>query len=255
MDVPEGLDISLEDVNKSTEVDESKKNWFDQSYWKNKDEPKEKRAINVDGEEIGIVNFNDQIRCEEFEERMRSILEDFVKRFPEAKGKLKWILIRDFQTKPLHDDFPSNGLTLKSSPEGTMVLEPRVFEDISHRIEGVPNLDGTLIHEMGHQVEEVFCPDWVKFWPMAVDHPENWIFDKTGKTFPTHRVTGQKATTPEGRFLANQQAVVTEYAKISMNEDICESLVAYVYKPELLKQKSLDRFQTIELHNQMDQSE
>lgn len=130
-----------------------------------------------------------------------------------------------------------------------MVLEPRAFEDIIHRVGNVANLEGTIAHELGHQVEESIVGDWLKFWPQTFDDPGNWI-KVEGYTFPVHKDTGQRSVPPEGRFMADLGQAVTDYAKISTNEDICESIVAYMYNPDILRAVSRDKFNILQSHDQ-----
>lgn len=246
MDELDFIEITPAEITENPSIPENRKAWYDQSYWREKGEPKEKVALKIGDAELNVVNFNKDIKFEDYQARVEKSIENFALRFPSALGKLKWILIRDFQPDPIHEGFPANGLTLNGTPEGTMVLEPRAFEDISHRIEKVQNLEGTITHELGHQIQDNLRGDWIKFWPRASDDPENWIFDKAGKNLPIHKITGQKSTPPEGRFLKDQESVVSEYSKINSHEDICESIVAYLYDPERLKAVSPEKFEIIQ---------
>lgn len=46
---------------------------------------------------------------------------------------------------------------------------------------------------------------------------------------------------------------VTSYAKLSMRDDICESLAAYIHTPEVLKAISLDKFNILQRHDAQQQ--
>ncbi len=233
---------------------EASKPWYEQSYWKAKGEPQERVVLNFADSKTTVVNFNKDIQFEKYRERATQAMKDFGAKFPNALAKLKWILIRDFQGEPIYEGFQVNGITLQRTAEGTMVLEPRAFGDIPHRIARVQNFEGTLAHELGHQVDTEFFDEWRKFWPDVFNEQDNWILDKRkGVPFtelnpPTHKVTGQVATT-ESQYLADPQQCVTEYAKTKPVEDICESLVAYMYDPELFEAKSPEKFELIRTHD------
>ncbi len=54
---------------------------------------------------------------------------------------------------------------------------------------------------------------------------------------------------PQGQFPLQLDQCVTYYAKQNMNEDICDSMVAYIYDPNLLKTISPDKFAILEAHD------
>lgn len=137
-----------------------------------------------------------------------------------------------------------------------MILEPRAFVDTPHRVSAAPNFEGALVHELGHQLYHEFDPEWrEKFpWMYVGDDPENWTFDKSGEKDisklkpPVNKTTGDIAI--DGRYPAHPKECVTNYARINEHEDICESLVAYLYDPNLLKGVSEDKFNVIAQHDQ-----
>lgn len=54
---------------------------------------------------------------------------------------------------------------------------------------------------------------------------------------------------PQARFPLQPEQCVTDYAKQNLSEDICESITAYVLKPELLQQASLKKFEILKSHD------
>lgn len=94
----------------------------------------------------------------------------------------------------------------------TLFLYQRAFDEPNHRIPGVNNLKGTLAHETGHfhtYGYGSFALQWIQ--------AGNWR--RAPKIFYT--------TSPE--------KCVNDYAKLSPDEDIAESFVAYLFQPDLLK--------------------
>lgn len=247
--VTEGFEILPEQLQKVSE----KKNWYEDEEWKQKG-PGKRHEMNVGGSDVTVVNFNDHIDFQNYLDRTQTTLEDFQKRFPQAKGKLRWILIRDTQPPPLHDEFPANGKTVADAREGTMILEPRAFEDVPHRVSKAANLEGTLVHEMGHQIQKEFDVEWREHFPWlyAVDDPDNWIFDKSGEKdisklkFPINKNSGRVAY--RGLYPRFPEQCVTDYARLSSNEDVCESIVSYMFDPEYLKSVSPQKYDMVGRH-------
>ncbi len=96
-------------------------------------------------------------------------------------------------------------------------LYPKAFENIEHRVKGVSNLEGTLIHELSHKLASEFVNEWSK---------------KFGKKLK------EKKKTPGGSFCEwKGENPVTELAKYDPIEDFCESMVAFFKNPSLLDVK------------------
>lgn len=52
-----------------------------------------------------------------------------------------------------------------------------------------------------------------------------------------------------GEIPLQSQECVTDYAKITIDEDVCESMVAYLYDPELLKRVSPTKYDILRRHD------
>ncbi len=56
-------------------------------------------------------------------------------------------------------------------------------------------------------------------------------------------------TSVNGKFPLQPDQCITYYAKIDWNEDLCESMVAYLYDPDLLKETSVGKFNILSKHD------
>lgn len=54
---------------------------------------------------------------------------------------------------------------------------------------------------------------------------------------------------PQGQFSLQPDQCVTHYARQNMGEDICDSMVAYIYDPDLLRTVSSDKFDILAGHD------
>jgi len=132
-----------------------------------------------------------------------------------------------------------------------IVLKQRGYRtDISHRIAGVSNLEGTITHEFGHIICSLF-PDFVKKWRETlgyhrIEDLDGKILDGWKKHHDKKREiieyynaeTEMKSRT--GLVPADLSKLPSCYACFNIQEDISDSFVAWVFgKPLDEKRKGL----------------
>lgn len=126
------------------------------------------------------------------------------------------------------------------------------MELVPHRITKTSNLEGTFIHESTHLIQQQFKPEWSeKFkWEDCYDHKDEWEVRPTPdgtKTRYFNKQTNEMA--PNGQFPLQPEQCITYYAKINLGEDICDSMVAYIYDPDQLQKVSPDKFDILKKHD------
>lgn len=229
--------------------------WFYQDYWREKGLASEQVEIEVDGNPVTLYNFDG---ANAFDDYKLGSLMDAMKQlglhFPEALQRLRWVLIDGTQLKSIYGDtqkFPTNGQVV----HGTNAFRffPRgVRTDIPHRIPGANNLEGTFVHETAHLIQANFQDDWRKGfqWGFCDEFPEDWEYRTPpdgDRKFPFHKQNGDMM--PQFQYPVQPEQCVNYYAKLSLEEDIAESLTAYVYEPELLQSISPTKFELLAAHD------
>lgn len=232
----------LDDVKKKNE----NKHWYTSEEWRGKGMPEEQIEFQINENPITVYNFNSEISfSDEHILRTERTLKELVSRFTEILEKVQWILVNDIQPPSLLGDdqhFPTNGRSIKD--DKAIVIMPRGMEFFPHRISSTSNFEGTIVHEIGHLLFTKFANMWKeKFqWAFCGDNEEEWEVRKApnGKDKWFHKLTGKMS--PIGQYPLQPEQCVSEYAQIHMEEDICESLVAYIFDPEKLKEISPEKF-------------
>lgn len=122
---------------------------------------------------------------------------------------------------------------------------------IPHRIQSASNFEGTFVHELGHLIKNQFEGEWRrKFqWVHCLDNEEEWEIRKApnGENRWFHKKTGEMS--PQGQYPLQPDQCITDYARQIIDEDICDSLVAYIYESEKLKEVAPDKFAILESHD------
>lgn len=226
------------------------KNWFTQEYWRKKGMPLEQIEFKIGGQEITLYNYDEEAFTDNHLKQTEETMKKFFTKFPQAFGKIRWIIIDDKQSPSYFGDeekYPYNGETEKSLK--LLRLYPRALKSIQHRIPSVSNLKGTLTHELAHLVNDQIASEWNKhfLWKSCRDFPNDWqerpTSDWTGKKF-FNRYTGEMS--PWGEIPMQPEQCVTEYAKGNVREDIADSVVAFLHDPQLLKMTSPEKFNILE---------
>lgn len=203
------------------------KKWFTTDNYRRK-RPNEQVEFSINDKNITFYNFNKEKELSESHiEKIKNVFKEMTERFPGSLNNIDWVLIEEIQQPSLSNDerFPLNGLAEKDMR--CLKIMPRALDiDKTHRVEGVLNFEGTLVHEVGHFIEDRFLEEWRKHY--------QWREKREGEIAP-----GDK-------YPVQPNECIDDYAKKDEQEDICDSLVAYIYNPKRLKEISPKKFSIIE---------
>lgn len=230
------------------------KDWFTSEYWRKKGLPEEQIEFQLNGQAIIVYNWNkDELFTDEHIQKTQKTFQELASRFPQITDQIRWILIDDKQETSAFGDpekYPYNGFAMREW--GAFRLLPRGMKLTPHRVARASNFEGTLVHESTHLIQQQFEPEWgEKFkWDYCYDHQDEWEVrptpDGTTKRWFSKQ-TGEMS--PQGQFPLQPDQCVTYYAKQSMGEDICDSIVAYIYDPDLLQGVSPDKSDIFQKHD------
>lgn len=228
--------------------------WFTSDYWREKGIPVEQIEFTINGRRVAIYNYcEEKLFTDGHVTGMTRVFEEFASRFPQILQQISWVLINNNQLPSAFGDpdkYPTNGMA-NPYDRREFRLFPRGMELFPFRIPSVSNFEGVLTHELTHLIQDEFQEEWLeKFqWQFCIDHPD-WEWKTTPDGASTrlfHKKTGEMA--PNSAFPLQPDSCVTDYAKIDWNEDVCESMVAYIYDPKLLKRIAPDKFDILQNHD------
>ena len=220
-----GSDGSIEDIRHFIEDWELKgKNWWLQDNYGQKGVPSEQITIKIGDRAIDIYSWRDKALTGD---ELKSIVNALGKFAVIADGKalenVRYILIDNDDKVNIKSGEKLNGYGAGSSKAITLYLNafrPLYF----HEMEGINNLDGTIIHELAHSLTGIV---------IGKDSLHNAWAEKFGWRFLN------KARQLKGGATSNYEndgAVVSSYASSDPDEDFCDSLTA-----ALLNEKILDK--------------
>jgi hypothetical protein len=200
------------------------KNWALQEYWQKKGAPTEEILIkNSNGLSLNLYNFGKELSSQQEKEIIDAINKMAYLVPKEEQSKVRYILIDNEQATNPNDNSAQNGAS--ASKTNSIILYPQALKNISHRVEGVSNLTGTVIHELSHgYLEKLILEAWKKEF--------EWKHSDVDIILPSGNMQFETTSHPEN--------CVTEYAKYSPKEDIVESMVAALENPDLLDSKRLE---------------
>jgi len=244
---------SDEEIVQSVQKQHEEKQWYTFEYWRKKGLPAEQLKFTIDGRQITLYNFNSEKPfTDEHLKRIKRVFEEIASRFPKILDEVRWILIDDVQPPSLLGDeelYPTNGTAMRE--HRAFRLMPRGMLLTPHRIKATSDFEGTLVHELGHLIQKDFEEEWRRQfgWAYCFDHEDEWEVRQTpsGEHKWFNKKTGEMA--PQGQFPLQPDQCVTYYARQNLGEDICESLVAYIYDPDLLKRVSPAKFSILARHD------
>jgi hypothetical protein len=221
--------------------------WYYAEYWRKKGTPQEQIAFQVGEQKITLYNFSaEKPVTDDHLQRMSHAMAELSSRFPQVLEKIQWILIDDIGQESGFGDpekYPLNGNAMNSWR--AFKFTPRGMELMPHRIAATTNFEGTFVHEMTHLIQSEFETDWGEHfqWEWCMDHPDDWELrptpDGSDKKY-VNKHTG--AMSLHAEFPMQPEECVTEYGSQVKHEDICDSMVAYVYDPKLLEETSEKKF-------------
>lgn len=234
------------------------KNRQENKEWYYRDElrgkpPSEQINFLIDGSTITLYNFNKDLPfTDEHVKLTERLLQNMLARFPLLKERLRWILLDDNPLSSVFDDtenYPENGFANAQWKE--IKLTRRGMELSPHRVRAATNFEGTIGHELTHLIlDRPLRDEWHQFpW-----HYVDMLTDKS--RFEKRKTPGGKLERyydqssgkmlPMDQFPEHPEECVTEYGQMSRDEDTCDSMVAYLYDPALLKSKSQKKYDIIE---------
>jgi hypothetical protein len=243
-----------EEITDSVRRQHEAKQWYTSEYWRKKGIPVEQIEFAVNGRTITVYNWNaEKLFTDDHIGRSRKVFQELASRFPRVLDNIRWVLIDEIQPPSLLADderYPTNGTAMREHQAFRFM--PRGMGLIPHRIKSASNFEGTFVHELGHLIQAQFEPEWrEKFrWQYCSDNEKEWEVRKApnGENRWFNKQTGEMA--PQGQYPLQPDQCVTFYAKQNMGEDICDSLVAYIYDPDELKRISPDKFDIVQKHDE-----
>jgi hypothetical protein len=197
------------------------KHWYLQDKWCDKT-VQEQIVITVGTVSLEIFNFGESLEAWQLEQIQTAIRDYSQLRNKKVFETVKGILIDNEQPLNPHTGKELNGWAGK---DGAIKLYPAALRAVPHRVAGVSNLEGTVIHELSHNLGTDFENRWRKeFGWESVETPEQL---------------------PGGayRYERNKESerCITDYAQVNAAEDVCESMVGALRNPDMLDPARLNR--------------
>jgi hypothetical protein len=151
-----------------------------------------------------------------------------------TKKRISNIVVNSYQQINSTDGTLQNGRARRQTE--TIELYPNSIKQIEHRIKGVSNFLGTLIHESGHFLADKFTNDWHKLF--------SWrLLDR-----PMLRV----GLDPIQYTCEEPEHCPSQYASYHPEEDFCDSLVAAICNPSALHSERLNFLRKFVLPSECD---
>lgn len=215
--------LSQEDIEKLVREKISKENWWLQKYWQEKGLPQEQLNVQLGDANIEVYNFGGFLEQRHIDE-LKQVMAIF-SRIQEGKvfKKINYILVDNARPINPNNDEEYRGYGARG--DKAIKIYPRAVSAEQFRIQGVSNLEGTLIHEFAHVFgnDTEFSNKWrQKFLWKERAQPKR-LSDGSTLVFESE----------------HPERCVTSYASLDPKEDICDSVVAALEKPELLDPERL----------------
>lgn len=208
---------------------------------------KEKKVVNSGISSVEIVNYNQDQDIILDEDHIKTIEETLIRvatRTPQlARHLLKIFIIKQLETEKA--EYGPNGEWTKRQcddiPTGIVLTQQGYRTDLSHRIEGINNLEGTISHELGHVISYLY-PDFVIKFKQALGYhamrtyqgttlismEDGWEQAKIGRDIVfVHKATGIKSFS--GYVPTDLSKLPSIYSGFYPVEDIADSFVAWVF--------------------------
>lgn len=194
-----------------------KENWWLQDRWAKEGLPKEQLTATAGNNQIEIFNFNNIFAPEEIKE-IEEALSCYQNLAPDIKFEFpKYILFPKTaeQNPQSHEPYyGKNWSDIKS-----VLIFPRAANLSPYRVKEISALQGTIIHELGHILQDnnPLSEQWQeKFGWEMVDLKTYQLWSQEKKE--------AKTTMMQTKF---PERCLTKYAEVDDQEDICESIVGY----------------------------
>jgi len=229
--------------------------WQDSPYWAEKGNAKEQFDITFGDRKIDVANFSKTALTEDQLAILQKVIGEFAQiKDGECFDKIKSILIDNVQPIDPETKVGINGMSVEKN-DGIIKLYPRAIEPINHRVKGVSNFEGTMVHEITHALaDKETSTEWKRRFGWKVNE-EKWDRIKRSGLMEELRVTPQKDWPKLHPNIFEMIRVweidepkrcVTDYAKLGPEDDLAESMVAALCNPDVLDKRRLmflrDRF-------------
>ena len=197
-------------------------NWWLQDYWKEKGQPVEQLTIQTWYWNLELYNFSESLT-----QKHLSQLQNIIKIFAQMKEKsplfnVKYILIDNIDKPNPYDNSSINGYFLRK--ENAVELYPNWITFDPHRVKWVLNFPGTVIHELSHGFSAEVQNNW--------KNTLGWYLLDKSISAPSWLSL---------HYWNNETSrCVSDYAKYSPDEDLCESMVAAILNPDILDFERLE---------------
>ncbi|HNY36064.1 MAG TPA: hypothetical protein PLD14_00665 [Candidatus Pacearchaeota archaeon] len=243
-----------EEIKESVKMVHENSEWFYSDYWRGKGMPAEQIEFSISTKNKPIVfyNFsNEKEFSSEHMEKTEKAFREILNRFPDALNNIEWILLEDNQKQSLsgNENYPLNGFA-KKNWQAIEIMPRGVDINNDHRVGEISNFEGTLTHEIGHFIQDKFLEKWKEAGFKWIDfNKEEWEkrYVNNGECQISQYInkkTGEIA--PGTQYPLKPEECIDDYAKKNMEEDICDSIVAYIYNPSKLKEISSKKFEIIQ---------
>ncbi len=196
-------------------------------------EPKEHWQLSDGEHSIDVLNYCDEVAVSEAQlELITFALADYQYHFPEAVTKINAITVSDRLPKSSYGNeakFPK--LADSFIDQGMIALTPHAINAAEYhngQLKISEPLVATIAHELTHFVTDEFEEDWKS----RAGTKWEYLQDENGVRELVPVVGGERC--------------VTDYARKSPEEDICESVVAFMYDPESLRKTSNVKFKIVQ---------
>jgi len=219
----------------------------DNSYWADKGQPKDRLEVAFGDRRIEISNYSDiKLSADQLKELEKVIAEFSQINNGVALEELKSVFIDNEQpVDPEHKD-GLNGMGIENN-DGIIKLYPRALKSIQHRVKGVSNFEGTLIHELTHVLAAKTSLD--KEWAQKFGWEQN---QEKIEELQRIGLMDKLWTTPQKDWSSlhpdiwnlvrvwendHPERCVTDYARRGPEDDLADSMVAAMRNPEILDEE------------------
>ncbi len=214
MDVTAKSDAPKEDVENKVRGELKDQNWWLQEYWTEKGVPQEQIVVETPVGNLEIFNYGELLEQRHLDELSSVVAIMLSMNKGQISQNVSYILIDNQQLRNTNTGEALNG----KGPirEKAIKLYPNGIKFSPHRIPNASNFAGTLIHELTHTLlqglPDNFINDWITLF--------KWKSLDIPKQLPGGDYQYRETEIPT--------SCVSDYALLSPDEDICESMVAYI---------------------------
>ncbi len=211
--------------------------WWLQRYWQDKGAPSERFVASCPVHNLEVYNFGSPLGMGHLNE-LRSVIKEFALiKEGYLLRSVDYIVCDDVDYRNPQSGDSTNGHC--GAGERLITVFPSALVDRSHRVSATSNFEGTLIHEFSHLIGTELQNRWSEAF--------EWRPAVTAETMPGGMLQTHVCQQPE--------RCITEYATLTPQDDLCESMVAAIKSPELLDPERLEFLQSCLLDTRTGQTD